>query len=122
MFLLLDQNRSTSDIFPGDNPAYGSRNIDGQNSEAATVNGRTEHIPSTSVQERDFDNPIYSSDVVSEDPYTLLDPIIDAETSTEDHYTVPNSPPCNIYDRVADDRRAGGAAMDSGVYYSVINT
>ena len=80
---------------------------------------------STSVREREFDNPLYSGDPTSndgasEDPYT----------------TVPDSPPPqNIYERVADENLPplgvgaepnpnGRVSVDhnTAVYYSTIKT
>ena len=66
-----------------------------------------------SLQERDFDNPIYASD-----------PMEDAD----DPYTMPDSPP-NIYDRVADDElghsphlNTGNGGLETSAYYSTVRT
>ncbi len=116
----LAQSQGTGDILPGDNPTYGAGNghsntpkVTPNNAEASPANGGTELTISMSLRERDFDNPLYSSAIVPQDPYTSIDAETDAETGN--HYTVPDSPSCNVYDRVA-----GEGVAESGVYYSVI--
>ncbi len=53
------------------------------------------------MQERELDNPIYGADDSAAQ-----------EAEPEDLYTIPDSPPCNVYDRVAaDDHPFRGARM-----------
>lgn len=110
-------------IFPGDNPAYEARGdvpVVGlsarpppSHNTISTVTGNG-HGVSMSLQERDFDNPIYASD-----------PMGDADNEP---YAMPDSPP-NIYDRVADDviasspfSNTGNGGHESSAYYSTVRT
>ena len=134
----LEENRSPSGIIPIDNPSYGARNGPNQvqvPGEGVAVIGRTEHLPSTSLQEREFDNPIYSTNTATEtvnesadeavtesneDRYTEVE---SRYTEVESRYTVPNSTPRNVYERIDDSSREGEVASGgSGVYYSVVTT
>lgn len=100
--------------------------------QAVAVNGKTEHSASMSLQERDFSNPIYTRDIETEDHYTLPDSFdtkANSEdfyatiASTEDIYAIPDSPPCNIYERVADySSREDAAGSSDTDMYSVVNT
>jgi hypothetical protein len=97
---------SPSNTYPGDNPTY-----DG----GATLIGRTEHLSHTSIYDREFINPMYSTNTPTanepiEHQYHLLE---------SNNYAVPSSPD-NIYDRVPDEFGDGGAISDAGAYYSVI--
>ena len=99
----------TQDVFfPGDNPVYASGNGTGRSTSQDT-NHKVTHLPlaaSESVQERDFDNPIYSDD-----------PLPDASAKSDS--------PHSIYDRVLDDNPMYSELSQSGqlphpdtVYYS----
>ena len=74
------------------------------NQNARTQNGQQLHTDS--LQERIFDNPIYGSERVEErefeNPiYSTDDSAAREEAEPEDHYTIPDSPLSNVYDRVA---------------------
>ena len=128
-------------VTPGDNPSYGARNgvnnnyqdvAEYQEIPALAQNGH-QQPPTTSPQDRDFDNPLYSdgSEEVQErefdNPiYGGEDGPANEEAESEDPYTIPSSPPSNVYDRVADDHHARVAVTStsgsgSGLY-STINT
>ena len=133
---------ATGTILPTDNPSYGANGGLNSTQDSAgyqvipalsnNSNVRTEN-PADSLQERDFNNPIYGSEVVQE--HNFDNPIYGGDHSAthveepEDHYTIPNSPPCNVYDRVAGDHPLGGARVgtvntngedsDGGVYSTV---
>ena len=89
----------------------------------------------TSPQERDFENPLYgdAQEEEQEREFAFNNPIYgdgDSPTSeeaeSEDPYTIPSSPPSNVYDRVADDHHARvGVTSTNGSgsgLYSTINT
>ena len=93
--------------------------------EGVTVIGRTEHLPSTSLQEREFVNPIYSTNTATEPAIeaAVPEPNEDRYTEVESRYTVPNSTPRNVYERIDDSSRESEVASGgSGVYYSVVTT
>lgn len=105
---------------PGDNPTYtGNGLVSNQVPAAAAsqnINHKNSHhvvVSTVSVQERDFDNPIYSSD-----------PGCDAN---DVYTTIPDSPLSIIYDQVVDNNpgvagshpAASSGHEDAAVYYSI---
>ena len=135
-------------IVPGDNPSYGagndrlnnSQDADGYQIPALTNNQNTwtqngQQISTASPQERDFTNPIYYGSEEVQDRefdnpvYAADDLAAQEEAEPEDHYTIPDSPPYNVYDRVAGDHPLGcarvgtvsanGEDSDDGVYSTI---
>ena len=117
----------------GDNPVYDTKfGVLSNNSQSTTYqeistlsnyprhsqDRNAQQFPVASLQDRDFDNPIYGSECVREREFD--NPVYAAngatiQTEPEDLYTVPETPPSNIYDRVAsDDPLGGGARMGIG--------
>jgi hypothetical protein len=87
----------------------------------ATPGTNDDYTSSMSLQERDFSNPIYCKDTVA-DAQVDSEEFYAAIASTEEIYTVPDSPPCNIYDTVADYRSENVATDETSGdnTYSVI--
>ncbi len=130
---------ATTDIItPGDNPSYAIRLNNSQYQDSAGYQeipalSNNPNNPVASPGRRDFDNPIYGSEGVQEreldNPIYGADDSAAEEVESEDPYTIPDSPPCNVYDRVADDRPFGPARVgivstddggsNSGVYSTI---
>ena len=81
-----------------DNPAYGTQGHATSYGPQVSV---TAHAQDSSVLDREYENPLYTSNMDSEDPYT-----VPSESP---------SPP-NVYDRV------GPRVLDEEEYYSTIAT
>ena len=120
-----------------DNPTYGTQVHAIDNPAYGPQVSATAHAQDSSVPERKFENPLYTSNKDAEDLYTIPSespspPNKDAEDpytipsespsppnkDAEDPYTIPSeslSPP-NVYDRV------GPRVLDEEEYYSAIAT
>lgn len=130
-------------VTPGDNPSYGARSGGANNdyqegAEYQEIPARTQNshqqsptASTTSLKERDFDNPLYGDDNEEVQEREFKNPIygaddypVDEEAESEDPYTIPSSPPSNVYDRVADDHRVRVAVTSttgsgSGLYSTI---
>ena len=112
---------------PGDNPSYDTKN--GEDTVGYQEIPPNPSAQTSSLQERDLDNPIYGSqeDRKFDNPiYATEDSAAQGEESENPYYTIPGSPPSNIYDGVADDQPVDSAGVGmvsiSGGLYSTIPT
>lgn len=113
--IITGSETKTSAVSTGENPSYGVLNMDAAQTPTTQIQTHFDQ----SLQERDFDNPLYSANVTTEDPYTspVPPPVIYDQVA----------PPPAVYDQVAGDNPVGNSHDPDGAngpapLYSTVTT